>query len=314
VKSRAAIAAGARARTTARLFTDCHDRIARRLVELAVADLGAPPCGYAFVALGSAGRRELMPDSDQDDAIVFRPDGGDGEGERGYFLALGDRVCRSLGEVGLPPCTHGIVAMNREWCAPLALWESYFSRWIREPEPENLLEINAFFDMRTIGGDEGITRSLRESVFRMLREEPAFLIHLAQAARNLRIPALPIHDAAAAKEAAALFPAFARAYALKAGIRETGTFDRLDRLAELAAIGADTARESIESFEFLLRGRLEGSLSRMPALGFPPAPLPAREKAQRESGRLVDIQRRAALAQASALQKRIGFDFLGASP
>ena len=40
------------------------DALVRRLIELAVAEQGPPPADFAWLSLGSFGRREAMPSSD----------------------------------------------------------------------------------------------------------------------------------------------------------------------------------------------------------------------------------------------------------
>lgn len=301
------VEAGAKARPTVNLMTEAHDRTVRRLVSLAVERLGEPPCPWAFVALGSAGRGELLPGSDQDNAIVFEPSGGSPESNQAWFLKLGEFLCRSLEATGMPLCSHGLMAMEPEWCAPRVAWEARYDQWVGEPEPELIVNMNALIDIRTIAGDDRIIASLRDHLAQSVAQTPAFLVHLANGARNLRIPALPIVDALGAKEAAGLFPAFARVYALRAGLNMTGTFSRLEALAASGALWAETAGESSESFEVLLRARLCASFTGTQLPGLRPEPPPAFR------GRLNEALLRAALSQAAILQKRIGFDFLGTS-
>ncbi len=295
------LAAGARPRYVARLFTKLHDALAARLVEFAIGELGEPPCTFAFVVLGSAGRFELLPGSDQDNAIVYLPLSKDGEAERAWFLALGASVCHALSEFGVPLCKGGIMAMNPSCCASLAEWRSRFAHWISEPEPDKLLDINAFFDMRAIAGDLEIADTLRESVVELLGARPDFFIHLAHGTGRVKLPSSPPRNAGELKEAAALFSNFARAYALKEGLAEQNTFERLEELAALGILRDDTCRDSGEAFELLLGMRL--------ALGLASGhPSQVKSPSQREETELKRV-----LAQAVIIQKRIGFDFLGSA-
>nr|WP_276541207.1 DUF294 nucleotidyltransferase-like domain-containing protein [Corynebacterium diphtheriae] len=52
------------------------DSIAQRLCQLAEQRLGPPPVPYAFVVVGSHGRKELGFVSDQDNALVISDDEG----------------------------------------------------------------------------------------------------------------------------------------------------------------------------------------------------------------------------------------------
>jgi len=286
--------AGAKARLLVRLVTEVHDLIVRRLVGLDLKHMGEAPCPWAFLALGSAGRSEMLPGSDQDNAIVFSPVSGNGDVERPWFLKLGEYLCGSLEQVGIHECSHGLMARNPEWCASQAQWEARYAQWIAEPEAERIVSLNALLDIRLVTGSAELVSLILSSLESALARTPAFLFHLANGARNLRIPAAAAADPAGAKEAAGLFPAFARVYATKAGLRQTNTFARLDALASLGILWGDSARESADAYDVLLKNRLALSLE---ASGRP--------------GRITEAMNKAALSQAALLQKRIGFDFLG---
>jgi signal-transduction protein with cAMP-binding, CBS, and nucleotidyltransferase domain len=291
---RAMDAAGGKARHIVRLLTEAHDLTVRKLVDLSLLRSGEAPCAWAFVVLGSAGRGELLPGSDQDNAIIFDPASGNGDAERPWFLGLGEYLCDSLERTGIPKCRHGLMARNPDWCAPRAEWEARYAHWVEEPESGRIVNLNALIDIRPVAGSSDLVASIRGSFESAVARTPSFLVHLANSARNLRIPGAPMVDPAGAKEAAGLFPAFVRVYATKAGLRQTNTFARLDALAAAGILWDDTARESTESYEILLKNRL--------ALGL---------GASGKPGRILETMTKVALSQAVVLQKRIGFDFPG---
>ena len=297
---RAMRAGGLRVGRMSGMLAQGHDRVVERLAGIALAEMGEAPCPFAFLALGSAGRREMLPESDQDNAIVFLPREGKGGAELPFFLELGERLCKGLDRVGIPLCKGGTSALSEKCCATLEGWESRFSSWIGEPEPEKLLDIHVFFDFRPVVGDAGLADSLRLSVFRMLRAEPAFFLHLANGVRSFRLPPLPLRGGADAKEGSSLVSGIVRAYALKHGIAATNTYDRLSALAGMGALSGETARESAESFDFFLQTRL----AMADAMG---GPLDGGHSRRQEA------LARVALAQTSLLQKRIGYDFLGSA-
>ena len=51
------------------------DALTRRLVELAVRDVGEPPVPFTWFALGSLARREVVPSSDVDSALAWGDEG-----------------------------------------------------------------------------------------------------------------------------------------------------------------------------------------------------------------------------------------------
>ena len=58
----------------ARVVATLNDALSGRLLQLAQDQLGPPPCPFAWLALGSEGRREQILPSDQDSALAFRDD------------------------------------------------------------------------------------------------------------------------------------------------------------------------------------------------------------------------------------------------
>ena len=84
---------------------------------------GEPPCGYAMIVLGSAGRGESLLAMDQDNAVIFEQGEPDGEQDR-WFAMLGTHVADILHEVGVPYCKGGVMASNAPWRGSVATWQA----------------------------------------------------------------------------------------------------------------------------------------------------------------------------------------------
>ncbi|HKH28720.1 MAG TPA: DUF294 nucleotidyltransferase-like domain-containing protein, partial [Sphingomicrobium sp.] len=69
--------------------------------QLASGGAGAPPCPYALLVLGSAGRGESLLALDQDHSLIFE-NGEPGGPEDQWFAAFGKRIADMLHSVGLP--------------------------------------------------------------------------------------------------------------------------------------------------------------------------------------------------------------------
>ncbi|MEM8648800.1 MAG: DUF294 nucleotidyltransferase-like domain-containing protein, partial [Pseudomonadota bacterium] len=124
--------------------------LTRRAAELAVdrmeADgLGPPPCAFAVLVLGSAGRGESLLAMDQDNAVVFEKGEPDGP-EDLWFKQLGTHVADALDHVGVPYCNGGVMASNAEWRKDVAHWQATLRDWIGRAKPEDLLNTDIFFD------------------------------------------------------------------------------------------------------------------------------------------------------------------------
>ncbi len=246
--------------------TRFSDEITRRLIELAIKDIGEPPVGFAFICLGSEGRKEETLYTDQDNAIIYEDVSKEEDLRvKTYFLKLGERVCNSLNYVGYSFCKGNIMAKNQKWCQPISVWKRYFREWISEPEPQNLLDATIFFDFRTVYGESGITVNLTENNTACIKDNPLFLYHLAYNTYNLKHPHISSGSILSEKNAdmidlkSALSPIvmFARTYSLQSGIEHTNSIDRLVALKEKQIIPGGTIDEILFSYNFLMKLRFK---------------------------------------------------------
>src|SRR5690606_19727377 len=129
-------------------------RRAAQLAETRMQDegMGPPPVPYAVLVLGSAGRGESQLAADQDNAIVYAQ-GAEGGGEDAYFAELGAQISDILDAAGVPYCRGGVMARNREWRKSLADWRATIDGWVRRQKPEDLLNVDIFFDAVPVHGE-----------------------------------------------------------------------------------------------------------------------------------------------------------------
>jgi DNA polymerase-3 subunit epsilon/CBS domain-containing protein len=143
--------------------------------------LGTAPCPYALAVLGSAGRGESLLAMDQDNAIVFANGEPDGPEDR-WFAALGTHVADILHEVGVPYCAGGVMAKNAAWRGSLATWQERVRYWITRSNPQDLLSVDIFFDLRAVHGDANLANTLWREAFDRAAGEAAFAKLLAETA------------------------------------------------------------------------------------------------------------------------------------
>ncbi len=146
---------------------------------------GEPPCGYALIVLGSAGRGESLLAMDQDNAVIFEQGEPDGEQDR-WFAALGTHVADILHEVGVPYCKGGVMASNALWRGSVATWKDRVNHWITRSRPADLLSVDIFFDLRAVCGDGGLAVAVRQAAFAAAEGELAFAKLLVE---GISIPA-----------------------------------------------------------------------------------------------------------------------------
>jgi DNA polymerase-3 subunit epsilon/CBS domain-containing protein len=142
---------------------------------------GDPPCPYAVAVLGSAGRDESLLAMDQDNAMFFTEGDPGGSADR-WFEALGIRLNDILHEAGLPYCQGGVMARNAQWRGSLATWQARIDHWIRRSNPQDVLSVDIFFDLRGVYGDIGLANRLRENAYDAAAGQAAFAKLLVESA------------------------------------------------------------------------------------------------------------------------------------
>jgi DNA polymerase-3 subunit epsilon/CBS domain-containing protein len=148
---------------------------------IAQAGGGAPPCPYALMVLGSAGRGESLLAMDQDNAIVFAAGEPEGAEDR-WFATLGTHVADILHQAGVPYCAGGVMAKNPAWRGSLATWRGRIAAWIGRSDPQDLLSVDIFFDLRGVHGDVALAAELWHEGFDRAAGAVAFAKLLAEAA------------------------------------------------------------------------------------------------------------------------------------
>lgn len=316
----ALIDTGSPPRSINRILAAVSDATHQTLVALAVKELGPPPVPFAFITLGSDGREEQTLATDQDNAIIHADPPEDQRAVvESYFQALGERVCRDLDRAGYSLCPGEIMASNPRWRLSLSAWVALYTQWMEAPQPRDLLEFSIFFDFRSVVGDAGLVRSLREAIATVLRRNPPFLLHLARHALEFRLPmgsfgrivteSTGAHDRSFnIKEAMAPVVHVARIYALRHGVEATNTLERLHLLHEQGVLRSPSHEEVVQVYEYLMRLRLGHQAEAMREGRTPDNHL--------STEGLTDLDR-AMLKQASArislLIKKVSYDFLGSA-
>lgn len=243
------------------MMTIAADSIARRLLELAEEQFGAPPVPYAFVVLGSQGRREMGLSSDQDNAMVLSNDYDPNQhGE--YFTNLARWVCEGLAEAGQAWCPGDMMATNPLWRQTAREWEDTFHTWITAPDADALLHAQTFFDFRPIYGDTALADDVHRTAVRMGGESKRLHAHLASLAAR-REPPLTFFKGLVVERSGDYartlniktggtysIVQMARLYAIASGVDAVDTATRLE-LSAGAGVSKEGARDLADAFYFL---------------------------------------------------------------
>ncbi len=157
-----------------------HQAVAIAERRMADAGQGSPPTPYSFAILGSAGRGESLLAMDQDNALVFT-EGEPGGPEDRWFETLATQVAQILHEVGVPYCKGGVMAKNPAWRGSMRTWRTRIDDWIERSNPQDLLAVDIFFDLRDAHGDAALADTLWRAGFDAARGKAGFGKLLAEA-------------------------------------------------------------------------------------------------------------------------------------
>jgi CBS domain-containing protein len=167
-----------------RIIFELNDATIKRVVERCIEKMaGPPPINFAWLSLGSQGRKEQLLHTDQDNAIVFENVPEEKlENTREYFLQLATKINKRLNIIGYEFCPADVMAKNSNWCLSLTEWKQKFTVWIKEPGADELLLCSIFFDYDISYGDVELSNSLSDHIFKLTESNRRFLTNLGSSA------------------------------------------------------------------------------------------------------------------------------------
>jgi CBS domain-containing protein len=141
--------------------------IIKRAVELSILDLGSPPARFAWLSIGSQGRKEQLLLTDQDSILIFEDVAPDKYREvKDYFLRLAKRTTSILEKVGYELCPNGHMGSNMLWCKSLTDWTKQYNSWMNTPG-ENSNDLSSiFFDYEIVFGEPKIEEVIENVIFK----------------------------------------------------------------------------------------------------------------------------------------------------
>ena len=171
------------------LASEINLAIIKRSVELSILDLGSPPARYAWLSIGSQGRKEQLLLTDQDSMLIFEDVTAEKYRDvKDYFLKLGKRTSAILEKVGYTPCPYGHTGSNMLWCKSLTDWINQYNSWMNTPG-ENSNELSSiFFDFEIVIGENKIEEAIENVIFNNLKNNVLFFDFLGNEALRKNSP------------------------------------------------------------------------------------------------------------------------------
>jgi CBS domain-containing protein len=293
-----------------------NDRLTQRVLEIELPRHRVDDLRFCWIALGSEGRLEQTFATDQDNGVIFdAPEGLAPAVARERLLPLTSAVNRTLDRCGFPLCKGNLMAGNPQWCLSLAEWRTQFSAWIRNTDPQAVLNSAIFFDFRPVFGDATFAERLREWLLRQTQATPRFLLEMARGALATRPPLGLLREFQFDRSpdfprtidlklyGLRPFVEAARINALRHGVAHTNTAERLRLAAPAMHLASGDVAAMVDAFYFIQRLRLRHQQFDADA---------ARAPNRIEPDRLNAFDRRMlkeSFRQARELQQRLALDY-----
>jgi CBS domain-containing protein len=262
------------------------DALIRRMIELAIESAGDPPAEFAWMTLGSHGRREPMPSSDVDSGMAWRdrpdPDPVATEPRRrlastrisAYMQEIAANVADCIRVIGWRLDPHGVTASGAFSASSIEDWRRSIQSWLTRPEDNRvLIAVSILLDGRVVYGPRrklDVKRLLFEEGDRSTLEH--WMLRLALAAKpptgfmhNITVEGSGGHAGTFDVKHGGLLPIvdLARYLALAAEIPANHSLDRLRAAADQGKVKRTDARVLEEALELFTALRLEHQVAQL---------------------------------------------------
>jgi CBS domain-containing protein len=306
--------AGVAAANVMAVYAVCVDALTRRLLTHALDRRGGVGAEFAWLALGSQARREALPSSDVDSAMVWfdaPDDNGDETQTRATLLELAREVMAGMRACGLRMDENGVNADAAPFVRSLSSWQEVAQSWMADPTQEKALILTSVIvDNRPVWGVH--TGTPVADTFRLAASYPRLLRMLARFALSHRPPTRRFrglvvehggeHPGTLDLKHGGLIPILdlARWGAMAAGVTSATTPERLRAAGEAGTLAPDDTHTLRDAFELINNLRLEHQVGQLRA-GRPPDDFIDPE----ELSPLMRIQLRQAFRAVATIQKRV---------
>lgn len=276
------LAGGVSSILVGQICAEFYDALTRRLIAMALDESARraeeiPDVPWAWMAVGSDGRREQILRTDMDNAIVFRASGSEDTDEkhRRLLLKLAARVVEMMVDCGISRCQGGVMASNPKWCRTDAEWTTELSIDRFAIDPERMLRALVLYDLRHVDGDVSLVEPLRTLIFDQVPRNAGVMNRIAELVADPSPPLNFLGKLVVEKKGGrevefdlkgrglAPFREAARLLALKHGLsKRYSTGGRWEEIGIHVPELAEIAPLARESYDFLMRTRVLNGLKR----------------------------------------------------
>lgn len=226
-----------------------------------------------LVVMGSEGRGEQVLKTDQDNALIIDDDCDITDEELQEFT---NKFTDTLVDFGFPRCEGNIMVSNPYWCRRKSDFKDLIFSWVKEPNPDNLMNVAIFYDSVCASGDIDTILELKEYLFKAGADSQAFKSNFAKVIMNFDVP-LGFFDGFVfdsadndhkneldiKKGGIFILVQSVRALSLEKKLFNTNTNKRIKVLTEQGVFDEEFAQELIMAFNFLSNLKLKSNLDKL---------------------------------------------------
>lgn len=163
--------------------------LVKRAVELAILDLGSPPARFAWLSIGSQGRKEQILLTDQDSILIFEDVADEKYRDvKDYFIRLAKKATSTLEKIGYSNCMQNHMASNLLWCKSLTDWIKQYNNWMNTPGEISNDISSVFFDYDLAFGEQKLEDTITETIFKNVKNNALFFDYLGNDALKKPAP------------------------------------------------------------------------------------------------------------------------------
>ena len=246
-----------------------NDEVTGAVVHAVAAEMAVDLSRACWLVFGSQARGEQTIATDQDNGLVFAPEGdADANRQRPDWMRFGQRVNEALAECGYPLCDGRVMAGQPLCCLTAAEWCRRFEHWMSHGSGNDLLAVRIYFDLRALSGNTALARPIVDLLASPAAAVPRFVKQMADVVLCNHVPlnwwgavvaprdqGRPTFDLK--MSGTALFVDAARLWSLAHGIGATGTSQRLTEASRAMRVPASELAQWLQGFHTLQGLRLQ---------------------------------------------------------
>lgn len=262
-------------------ISNYNDLIHRQIIKLALQEMkkeghGQPPVNFCFIVMGSQGRKEQAFSTDQDNGFILDNYEHLPHHEQiaDYFQRFARKINSGLMRSGFPECTGGVMAKEKKWSRSINEWEKEVKRWVKDTDAEEVRDFTIFIDYRPVYGDFGLAEQLRDGITDKVQQGRILHAMLMKDTIRFRVPVNPFgriqykgrqKSLDIKKSALMQIVNGVRIFAIRYGVKETGTLKRLAELQRLEVFHPRDVKNAKLAMDFLHFFRIRENLRQLSA-------------------------------------------------